>query len=90
MKLDIFKETRGRLPLKRLEKLFAKLSAEEKKPGWRGVVNLVFIDDGEMKILNRRFRRVNKPTDVLAFNIDHPGDDTPHAIPAVETEREFL
>ncbi len=75
MKLNVFKETGGRLPLKRLRKLFAKLSAEEKKPGWAGTVNLVFVDDDSIRQLNRRFRRSNKPTDVLAFSIDHPDDE---------------
>lgn len=74
MRLSIFKEAPGRVPLKRLERLFAKLSAEEKKPGWNGMVNLIFIDDKGIQSLNKQFRRINKPTDVLAFNIDHPDD----------------
>lgn len=74
MKLSIFKETGGRVPLKRLERLFTKLSAEEKKPGWDGLVNLIFVDDRGIQSLNKQFRRINKPTDVLAFNIDHPND----------------
>jgi probable rRNA maturation factor len=75
MRLNIFKQTGGRVPLKRLERMFEKLSIEEKKPGWRGTVNLIFINDKEIQALNRQFRRINKPTDVLAFNIDHPNDD---------------
>ena len=72
MNLHIFKETQGRIPKKRLQRLFRKLSQEEKKPGWKGSVNLVFIDDKKMKQLNRQYRRIDKPTDVLAFLIDHP------------------
>lgn len=75
MRLNVFKETGGRLPLKRLQRLFDKLSAEEKKPGWAGTVNLVFTDDAGIRKLNRQFRNVNKPTDVLAFSIDYPGDE---------------
>jgi probable rRNA maturation factor len=33
-------------------------------------VSVVFIDDGEMRNLNRTFRGVNKSTDVLAFPIN--------------------
>ncbi|MEW6413102.1 MAG: rRNA maturation RNase YbeY [Candidatus Zixiibacteriota bacterium] len=72
MKLHIYKETGGRLPVKRLEKMFDKLSAEEKKPGWQGNVNLVIIDDDRMRELNKRFRKIDKTTDVLSFNIDTP------------------
>jgi len=72
MRLSIFKETRARLPIKRLEKLFRKLSEEEKKPGWEGQVNLIFAGDEELKELNRKFRKIGRPTDVLAFTIDHP------------------
>lgn len=75
MKLNIFKEAPGRVPLKRLEKMFAKLSSEEKKPGWSGTINLVFTDDNRIKDLNKRFRHLNKPTDVLAFSIDNPDDE---------------
>lgn len=72
MNLHIFKEAQGRIPIKRLQKLFRKLSKEEKKPGWEGSVNLIFIDDTKMTQLNRQYRRINKPTDVLAFLIENP------------------
>jgi len=72
MKLSIFKETQARPPLKRLQKMFRKLSKEEKKPGWEGLVNLIFAGDDELQRLNRKFRKISRPTDVLAFTIDHP------------------
>ncbi len=75
MKLNIFKETGGRLPTERLQRMFAKLSAEEKRPGWAGQVNLVYTDDAGIRKLNKEFRRIDKRTDVLAFNIDHPNND---------------
>lgn len=72
MRLHIYKEAGGRLPVKRLEKMFGKLSEEEKKPGWQGEVNLVIIDDTRMRELNKQFRKIDKTTDVLSFNIDTP------------------
>lgn len=39
-------------------------------------VHLVFVDDREIRRLNRRYRRKDKPTDVLSFAYDAgPGDD---------------
>lgn len=61
--------------MKRLQKLFDKLIAEEKKPGWAGTINLVFTDDAGIRKLNRQFRHINKATDVLAFSIDYPDDE---------------
>lgn len=55
--------------------MFAELSKKEKKPGWKGMVNLVFTDDKKIQSLNRQFRKISKPTDVLAFGIDRPDDD---------------
>lgn len=78
MRLNLFRETTARLPVKRLKKLFDKLSAEEKKPGWSGEVNLVFTDDARIRSLNRQFRHINKATDVLAFTIDQP--DAEHSV----------
>jgi len=72
MRLNIFKETQARLPLKKLKRMFHKLSEEEKKPGWEGLVNLIFAGDEELLRLNRKYRKVGRPTDVLAFTIDHP------------------
>jgi len=33
----------------------------------KGELSVVFVDDGEMRLLNATYRRVNKSTDVLAF-----------------------
>ncbi len=45
--------------------------------GRRGdAVNLVLVDDREMRRLNWRYRGKDKPTDVLSFGYDeHPDDD---------------
>lgn len=39
--------------------------------GMRGAVALRICSDAEMRQLNRQFRDVDKPTDVLAFPADH-------------------
>jgi probable rRNA maturation factor len=45
------------------------LKAEKAK----GRVNLVLMKDKKIKELNRRFRKKNKPTDVLAFPMNEEG-----------------
>jgi probable rRNA maturation factor len=52
--------------LKKITNNVLKLVLEEK--GRAGAeVSIVFVDDGEMRNLNRNFRGINKSTDVLAF-----------------------
>jgi probable rRNA maturation factor len=41
-------------------------------PGARGAVTVALVPDGTMKALNRRFRRVNRATDVLSFPAERP------------------
>lgn len=72
MKLNIFKDTSTRLPVKRITMLFDIVTTEEKRPGWKGSINVVFTTDREIQRLNRQFRSRNSPTDVLSFNIDPP------------------
>ncbi len=72
MKLNIFKQTEVRLPRQKLNSLFAKLVKKELPRLKKGQVNLVFINDKKMKELNNQYRKMNRPTDVLSFNIDPP------------------
>lgn len=61
-----------------LERLLA-LAAEEE--GVRdGVVSLTFTDDEGIRELNRKFRGVDKPTDVLSFPMREAGPDEPPII----------
>ncbi|MBI5399369.1 rRNA maturation RNase YbeY [Candidatus Saganbacteria bacterium] len=39
----------------------------------KGTINLSFVSDEEMRGLNRRFRKKDKPTDVLSFLMDEDG-----------------
>lgn len=52
--------------LKKITNNVLKLVLDEKGRN-HAEVSVVFVDDGEMRNLNRNFRSVNKSTDVLAF-----------------------
>jgi len=39
----------------------------------KGKINLILVKDKQMRALNRRFRKKNKPTDVLAFPMGEEG-----------------
>jgi probable rRNA maturation factor len=39
----------------------------------RGVVTVAIVPDARVHALNRRYRKKNKPTDVLSFPADEPG-----------------
>jgi probable rRNA maturation factor len=39
----------------------------------RGCVTIAIVPDARVHALNRRYRRTNKPTDVLSFPADEPG-----------------
>ena len=70
MKLDIFKEVKTRVPRARLRQLLALVSRREKIGGWRGAVNLIFVGDARMRRLNKNYRKLDRTTDVLSFNLD--------------------
>jgi probable rRNA maturation factor len=78
LRLFIFREAKTRLPLKRINAIFDLATQEEARPGWSGVVNLVFTDDRLIRKLNREHRKKDKATDVLSFSIDPP--DSPQAV----------
>lgn len=74
MELSIFKETPTRVPAGRLRQLFGLVSAAE-APRQTGDVNLVFTTDVNMRRLNRKYRNLDRTTDVLSFNLDEPSDN---------------
>ena len=55
-------------------------------PGARGAVTVALVPDVTMKALNRRFRRVNRATDVLSF----PAEETPADQRTKSKERKAL
>lgn len=66
MRLKIYKEVATSVPLKKVKQLFAEIYGTKKS----GTVNIVFTNDKQMKQLNAQFRKKDKTTDVLSFNIE--------------------
>ena len=74
MTLSIFKDTDARLPVRQLHRLFEVVVRGEGNPDWPAAVNLVLTDDQNMRRLNNQYRSIDRPTDVLSFNLDAPED----------------
>ncbi len=49
-----------------------------------GPVEFVVCDPGVMRFLNYKWRRINKPTDVLTFDLSAPGDAQPQGVVYVD------
>ncbi len=45
-----------------------------------GPVEFVICDPGVMRFLNYKWRKINKPTDVLTFDLSSSGDDLPEGV----------
>jgi probable rRNA maturation factor len=43
------------------------------KEGEKGRINLVLVDDVKIRELNRKFRKIDRATDVLSFNMNEDG-----------------
>ena len=72
MRLQLHNDTKSRLPGKQIRELFELICEREAKPDWSASVNAVFISDRTMQRLNKKHRKLDRPTDVLSFNIDRP------------------
>lgn len=72
MTLHFYKEIPVRLPRRKLRTLFEVFMAEEAR-GEPGRIHLIMTTDADITALNRRFRKIDRPTDVLSFNLDEPG-----------------
>jgi len=75
MKLEIINGTKNRLPGKLLRELFNTVVGGEAEAKWRGTINIVFVNDRRMQSLNKKYRRLNRRTDVLSFNLERPEKD---------------
>ncbi len=75
MKLEILNDTKNRLPGKLIRELFEIVAKHEADRSWRGKVNIVFVGDRRMQSLNKKYRKLSRPTDVLSFNLDRPEKD---------------
>jgi rRNA maturation RNase YbeY len=70
--ISIFTTIKGaRLPRAKLTRL-AKIVLTGRHP--RKPVNLIFVADGKMRRLNRDYRRHDRTTDVLSFNLEDEND----------------
>jgi probable rRNA maturation factor len=49
-------------------------------PELAGTIEIVLADPGYMRVLNRRFRHVDRPTDVLTFDLSEPGSEEPEGV----------
>lgn len=47
-------------------------------------VDITIVDDEEIHRLNREYRNVDRPTDVLSFALDEGGEDEPELLDALE------
>ncbi|MEA2031720.1 MAG: rRNA maturation RNase YbeY [candidate division Zixibacteria bacterium] len=74
MKLNIFKETKIRIPWRKLETLFTAVTQNESTRADKGQVNLIMTTNSRLRALNHQFRDIDNATDVLSFNLDEPDD----------------
>ncbi len=74
MVFNVISGTGRRIPRKKILDLMKFIDEEEEPPDSN--INIIFVHDKDIRDLNRRFRNLNRPTDVLSFNIDDkPGDN---------------
>jgi probable rRNA maturation factor len=45
-----------------------------KREGRKGIVSVKFVDDEQIRALNRKFRKINRATDVLSFEMGEDGN----------------
>ena len=78
MRLTIYREVKTRLPGKRLQQLFTLVTEAEASSDCLATVNLVFVSDQKIRLLNRKYRGMDKATDVLSFTLEapHPAENT--------------
>jgi probable rRNA maturation factor len=75
MHLNIISECHRRIPRKNIIRLFDFIEEDEEPPD--STINVIFIRDRQMRGLNRDYRNIDRPTDVLSFNIDdEPGEQS--------------
>lgn len=75
MHTNIISDTNRRIPRKRIKELIGLIEEEEDPPD--SALNIIFIRNKKIAGLNKKFRSIQGPTDVLSFNIDElPGEDS--------------
>lgn len=78
------------IPDSLIEKLQTALQhAAEAEGIEEGLVDLTFVDDEQIHQLNREYRGIDRPTDVLSFAMNESLDEEPDIIYEVESEDEL-
>jgi len=70
--VEINNLTRFKFDKKRLEKLAEKVLNGEKKN--KVELSVVFVEQEEIRKLNKKYRKINRPTDVLSFGYKESGE----------------
>ncbi len=71
IRLNILSQKGMRVPQLQIKKLFDGIMKQESDKSAAGDINLIFTTDREIKKLNRKYRKKNRPTDVLSFNYEN-------------------
>lgn len=83
-KTRLYSNQKGRLPRRESIDLAGLILQHEKK---KLPANIIFADDRFLKNLNRKFRRIDKPTDVLSFTADPEEGITGEIYISIDTSR---
>ncbi|MEW6007994.1 MAG: rRNA maturation RNase YbeY [bacterium] len=62
--VDVANRQKMRLPVRRIKAMAKEVFEKE---GKEGEISIAFVNDNEMRDLNKRFKGKDRPTDVLAF-----------------------
>jgi probable rRNA maturation factor len=68
MKIEIVRKTKKRIEKSFVEKVVKKTLAVSKKKGTDFSVSIIFADRDKIREINRKYRKINKATDILSFN----------------------
>ena len=74
MRYSVIKTVKKRIPSKKIDALVNIVEVEEKPPD--AILYFIFFQDRDIRKLNRKFRGIDKATDVLSFSFnDELGED---------------
>jgi len=74
VQVNIFSDSDRRIPRKKIRELISLIEEEEEPPD--STINIIFVRDRKIALLNRNYRGKSGVTDVLSFNIDNISTDT--------------
>lgn len=67
-KIEVFNETEEKICLKEIKKIIAFALKKEKIK--RAVVNVILVDEKEIKKINKEYRNIDRVTDVISFALE--------------------